>query len=343
MMKSIWAIFAVLSFTVPAYAINEEDLPVTGQANLELFLKGLETFKFTSKNAELQGLQFRNPIGRETIVFLPGMSETAIKYQELFYDLYQKGFSIISYDHRSQGASTRLSKRNAQIVHVDSFSDYTDDLKYFMAEVLPKRIPQGMPVSLIAHSMGGAIAAQFLETQRPCPFRKAVLSAPMLAIKTEPYPEILVHLLVEVLDKIGRGDAYAPGQKDYNPRPFFDKNKVTHSFERFNSSVKFLQENESYRSGGVSNRWIASSLDATRLIRQEIEQIEIPVLMLAAGDEQFTINSTLQSACIKLAGRCSFVETPNAKHELFMESDPFRKPIMEKVTQFLEPESEHKP
>ena len=62
------------------------------------------------------------------LIIVNGRIESYLKYQDLANDFYQQGYSVYMYDHRGQGLSGRqLSNKHKG--HVDSFSDYVDDLE----------------------------------------------------------------------------------------------------------------------------------------------------------------------------------------------------------------------
>ena len=69
---------------------------------------------------------------RGAVVFLTGWGEAFVKYAQLIMELYEAGFSVYTYDHRSQGSSGRPSglPHPTQLSHVDDFHEYVRD---FMA------------------------------------------------------------------------------------------------------------------------------------------------------------------------------------------------------------------
>ena len=78
------------------------------------------------------------PLG--AVVISSGRIESLIKYKEVVYDFYQNGYSVFIHDHRGQGLSGRMLD-NSQIGYVGNFSEYVDDFKKFIDEVVTKKTP----------------------------------------------------------------------------------------------------------------------------------------------------------------------------------------------------------
>ena len=124
---------------------------------------------FTQKNSNSPAL-----------IIVPGRSESYLKYQELAFNFYQQGYNVFIIDHRGQGLSGRLLK-NPNKGYVEDFQDYVDDLHYFIESVVVKHC--AAKPFLLAHSMGGAIAARFMQDS-PDAIKAAVISSPMLGFNS---------------------------------------------------------------------------------------------------------------------------------------------------------------
>ena len=70
--------------------------------------------------ASLYWCKFTASHHTKAIVIVNGRVETVFKYQELFFDLFQLGYDIYSYDHRGQGHS-KNANNTGEIGHVDQF------------------------------------------------------------------------------------------------------------------------------------------------------------------------------------------------------------------------------
>ncbi len=79
--------------------------------------------------------QFTAPEHNKAIIVVNGRTDACIKYQAVFFDLFQQGYDVYSYDHRGQGQSQRLIL-SSDIGHVVEFKDYVDDLNTFLTQHL---------------------------------------------------------------------------------------------------------------------------------------------------------------------------------------------------------------
>lgn len=291
----------------------------------------LESFK-NQQGMTLYFRSFTHPAHEKVLVVLPGRSEPAVKYAELIYDLRLKGFDIHILDHQGQGESDRLL-RDSHKGHVRSFKDYVADFSQWINEhVLPQS--EGKELYLFAHSMGGAIAVNYLALH-PGVFKKAVLSAPMMELNTKPYSENVATLFAGLLVKIGRGQHYAPDRGPYvAEKDVFAKNEVTHSEARFNISKFIFIEWPEIALGGPTSRWVKESLNATRSIDELGPLINTPVLLLQAGKDQIVKLPRQEKFCLK-AKNCKLVHYPQSGHEIFMEKDEVRDQALKEMFSFI--------
>jgi lysophospholipase len=296
------------------------------------------TFRFEGeRDVLLAAIRFVHPESapatRGTIVVLPGRSEPYLKYAEVFYDLYSQGFDVYSYDHRGQGLSPHLSSHRAQIGHIDDFLNYVEDLRRFTDQQVKPRA-RG-PLFLLAHSMGGGIAARYL-IEYPGNYARAVLSAPMIDLQTTPYPRPIARLIVASAVRIGLGNRYAPGYGDLKLDIPIGQNRVTHSVLRAQTWDAITRARPEIAIGGPSNKWVQESLDESRVTQAWMSDLTTPVLMLQAGEDTLVVNSAMNRGC-KRARDCR-IESQDfltSRHEILMEVDAIRKPAMDKILDFL--------
>lgn len=292
-----------------------------------------QSIELIGKNqTKLSAIKFINPEATDSIVLLPGWSETHAKYLEVIYDLYQKGFSIYALDHRGQGFSEHLVASNSQISYVDKFEDYVDDLKLFMNSVVLKEV--ATKPYLLAHSMGGAISLFYLKDHQD-QFKAAVLCSPMLQINTKPYPGFVANTLIATLKLFGKGKNYAPGKGDYNPDAPFSKNILTHSKERFSmfGMINFIYPETII--GGPSVQWVSESVKATKKLKKVGEELELPLLVLQAGADEI-VKTKRQNKLCERARDCHLEVFKGAHHEILMEVDSHRTRAMNEIVQFFQ-------
>lgn len=319
--------------TCSLQAIPESDYAASYERNVAPFLASGECFTVRSADGKtnLQGIRFLHPDAKGVIVVVNGNTESWLKYGELFYDLYQQGFSVTSYDHRGQGLSPHLGSVNPQIVQIDDFGLYAADLNAFVQqEIVPKK---SAPAYLLAHSMGGGIALDYLEHYQS-PFRAVVLSAPMIRINTAPYPEAVAWVTAAFFHTLGLGEHYVIGKHDRNPKEPFEGNKLTSSSERWNAIQSVWNNHPEAVTGGPSNDWVAGAIARTSVIRENLSKIKTRILILQAGRDEFVMNPDQRIAQATIPG-ASLMKFPDSKHEILMESDPIRCKAIEGIIDFF--------
>jgi lysophospholipase len=324
-MKTLILLLAVLASTA-ALAIPEQDLRREWRETVLPFFDTLTAGELRNR----QGLRVAfftrvRPEHRKVLVVLPGRTEPARKYAEVLYDLRNDGFDLVILDHQGQGDSERLLA-DTQKGHVVRFDDYVRDLEQLMAEVVR---PLGKDVYVLAHSMGGTIAARYLN-RNPGIVKKAVLAAPMLQINTDPYNETVARAYARLLVLLRKGATYAPGRGPYVVVPF-PENTVTHSEVRYEVEPALVEERPELAVGGPTARWVRESLKVTRHIDRA--RITTPVLLLQAGEELVVVNDRQNSFC--RASFCRMIRFPSAKHEILMETDAIRDRAFAEFRKFL--------
>ncbi|WP_417664485.1 alpha/beta fold hydrolase [Pseudidiomarina donghaiensis] len=276
----------------------------------------------------------------KAVVFIcPGRIEAALKYQELVWQLAQENYAVVVVDHRGQGFSDRLSN-NPHHGHIDQFQDFVDDLEAVVQHAT--RFVAGLPQYLLAHSMGGAIAALYL-AQHPHTIEKAVLSSPMLGIQTGNTPLWLAKTIAvsgALLNRLlsPRKPWYFIGMEDYRYVPF-DENELTHSEARYQMFRDAYESNPDIQLGGPTFNWIAQAFAAIRAAHQQAERIDVPVLILQSGDDAVVDNQGQLAFFRKLGNSHSHIQQiDGARHELFIESDRYRQPALEALLNWFQPE-----
>jgi len=263
------------------------------------------------------------------VIVIPGWSEPYLKYAEVIYDLRQHHYCVYTYDHRGQGLSSR-NLADTQIGDVKDFYDYVNDLQLF-----DQQIVQSQPhkkLYILAHSMGGLIAL-FYAANTKQRINGLVMTAPMLKIKTDFWPEKVAYAIVSIMNWMGLGTHYVLGQQDWRVMPFVS-NRVTHSRIRYGMGIDLLHKQPSLIIAGVSNRWLKTSLEYTWRLTSDIPDIRQNILLMQAGQEQLVSNRAEDAFCSKVR-HCKLVVYPHARHELLMESDSIRDSVFQRLVKFF--------
>jgi alpha-beta hydrolase superfamily lysophospholipase len=106
------------------------------------------------------------------LLVVHGFGEHSGRYDELGAWFAARGCAVHALDHRGHGRS------GGPRTHVDRFAQLLDDLAQFHALVREEH--PAVPITLLAHSMGGLIALAYLAERRPS-LSGAIVSGPALA------------------------------------------------------------------------------------------------------------------------------------------------------------------
>jgi len=271
---------------------------------------------------------------QKCLVIVPGRSESYLKYKELSFDFFNAGFNIFIIDHRGQGLSQRIVA-NSNKGYVENFQYYVDDLTFFIEEIVSKHCQQ--KPYLLSHSMGGTIAAIYLQEYSNS-IQSAVLSSPMLGFNGGGIPSFIAEPLIKTTAQLNQWLDDKPwyffGHKNFSPETF-EKNVLMHSAIRYQQFIALYQNNKDIQLGGVTLQWLAESITALETIFTNIKKITTPTLVLQSSDDKFVNNESQDDFCQQLHALHP-QSCPNGKalvfkdayHELFFESDIYRQPAL---------------
>ena len=268
------------------------------------------------------------------ILIVNGRVESYLKYQELAWDLWRQGYSLYLIDHRGQGMSDRMLD-DPQKGYVDQFDDYVVDLKQFHDQII--MADQPTKLFLLAHSMGGAISARYLE-RWPDDIKAAVLSSPMLGINLGGLPKWLAKGLASTIGTVGGwlGEPpYGPGQGAYQDHGFAD-NGLTHSQSRYQAFRQIYEQHPQIKLGGATAHWIYQGITGADAAIADAGAIKTPLLVLQAGNDSVVDNAAQDRFCT--IAKCEGgkpLRIEGAWHELFIESDDKRQPALTAMVDFF--------
>ena len=293
----------------------------------EGFIKGVAKKK-------IYWCKFTHPQHTKAIVVVNGRIEAACKYQELFYDLYQQGYDIYSFDHRGQGLSERLVT-GSDMGHVNDFNDYILDMDAVLRQHDLSHYQQRF---LLGHSMGGAIATRYIQSHPNHPFHGLMLSSPMFGIQLPKFLSPVAIPVSQILAAISFQPRYAPGHSAYNEKPFLD-NTLSQSEVRYQWFRHLYQEHPQLQVGGPSTRWVWQGLMAAKQCILMTRQIKLPVLLLQSGHDRIVCNTAQQRFITKLKRtntHVTMMSIDHAEHEILFEKDIYRNQALEHIMTFMQ-------
>lgn len=264
-----------------------------------------------------------------TIVISYGFTESCIKYHEFIYYMLKSGFKCVVMDHRGHGHTCREG-RDPNVVHVQRFDDYVNDLKRLIIYLGSET----GPLYLYGHSMGGCIAARYLE-EYPGEFDKAVLNAPMMGLKLGGCPFWAASLLCDINIILGRGDRRLFYQHDFDPKEPFEGSSAG-SRARFDYYQAIRCQNPYYQTSSASYRWAREAIRAGRKAcrRSKAAKIKIPVLLFQAQEDTL-VRPDAQKKFLDRINDGKLVRVPDARHEIYRSSNDVLEPYLIQVIEFF--------
>ena len=286
----------------------------------------------TSDGARLRWGHLPAKEPRAECVLVGGFAECIEKYFETIGDLAARGFSVWCLDWRGQGGSAR-PKRWPSRPRPRHFDRDAGELALFTEKLTTGRRPR----LLIGHSMGGAVALLCLH-RYPDLFDAAILSAPMLGIRTGGVPPALMRCLTGLARGIGLGICFLPGKRrwslDRSPLPRLSR--VSNDPERCRLQYAWFSADSALRLEAPTWGWLDSALRLTaRLAKKKfLAEIDTPILLASAGIETF-LRLDAHRRAGRLLPECTLVKFPDSKHEPFLEQDAVRESWFAAIDRFV--------
>ena len=257
-----------------------------------------------------------------TVLLLQGRTEFIEKYHEVVGELLARGLSVVTFDWRGQGLSSRQLADPLK-GHVNDFSEFDADIAFVVTRVLQEHGTK--PYFALAHSMGGNILLRYLR-DFPHEFERAVLTAPMLAVKTAPFPEWVARSMATVCRFAGGREAYVVGGANEDPmQTRFEGNTVTTDRERFDRAMACLQADRRLALGAPTFGWLEAAFRSMHLVASEefAAGIETPLLLIGAAQDQLVLPGA-DFILVRRIKRGMYVML-KAEHEILMERPEIRR------------------
>jgi lysophospholipase len=257
---------------------------------------------------------------RGSVVLSGGRTEPIEKYFEVIEELRRRGFTVLAHDWRGQGLSQRLLPDRLR-GHAAGYKDFLADYVALLA-AFAARLPK--PWIAVGHSMGGCLTALVL-AHGERRFSAAALSAPMVGILTGATPRPIANVLARVLSRLGAGAVMTPGRQVSPIAVPFEENILTHDRRRYDRNQSQLVACPDLMLGGPTWSWLDFAFSAIAELQRGagITRVEIPVVIVAAGDDRLVdIEAERRVAARIPKGR--IVAVNGAFHEILQETDDVR-------------------
>ena len=205
--------------------------------------------------------QWWTPAGepRAVLVIVHGLKDHSTRYAAFADRLAQHGYEVRAFDLRGHGSSEGAR------AYVSDFDEYAQDLDRFVARVRRS----GKPLFVLGHSMGGAIATDWVLTRKPA-LDGLVLSGAALQADVSGFTAGLTRLLGAVLP------ALAVFSLDLD------------RFSRDPAVVAQCKADPLIDRGNGPARTAAQLLRGIDFIRGRFEEVTVPLLALHGGADVIT-------------------------------------------------------
>ena len=246
---------------------------------------------------------------RGMVIVVHGLGEHAGRHAALAKRLNGWGFAVRGYDQYGHGESGGgrglLPTRNRLL---DDLADIIDSTRL--------RMPAGVPLLLLGHSLGGLVTARFV-SKAIRPVEGLVLSSPALDPGLSAMQKVLLATLPHLLPNLAVSNGLNPAFLSHDPQVVAAYRRDPHVHDRVSGRMaRFIVE------AGAAT--IASASTWT-----------VPTLLLYAGDDR--IVDPAGSRAFAAAAPASLVTSVSFDamyHELFNEADP--EPVCQALRRWLD-------
>lgn len=308
--------------------IPEEELEQRMREEVEPFLE-----RIASKGrlrGELYYELYPLEDSKGTLVISHGSTESCVKFHEFIYYALREGYSCAILDHRGHGFSLREGK-DPGVVHVTDFALYAQDLHDFVQGIVRHAMPAG-PLYLYGHSMGGCIAADYLE-RWPEDFDKAILNAPMLGLDMGKLPPWAGLLFCRLKCLLGKGEEKLYFQEDFSPSKDFASSCAS-SRARYDWYHGLRCAESAFQLSASSYAWTREAILASKRVMSGVEKIRIPVLMFQAETDGL-VSPAAQEEFVKRLKQGRLIRVANSKHEIYRSENSVLEPYYGQIFGFL--------
>lgn len=191
-----------------------------------------------------------------SVLILHGIAEHSGRYEHVGATMAKAGFDAWSYDH--QGFGETAGPRG----HVDGFEVFLDDVEDMMRELRDK----GLPVVLLAHSMGGLIAFSYTVSNRPKP-DVLLLSGPAIGADVPRWQRIAAPVIGRIAPKT------------------FIKSEFDGSLLATDPDVGEVYRDDPLRVTGSTAGLGQALFEAMATAQDSINKLTIPTMVAHGGDD----------------------------------------------------------
>ncbi len=231
------------------------------------------------------------PEPRAALLLSHGLGEHAGRYAAFAASLVARGVSVFAPDHRGHGRSA------GQRGHVDRFSCYAEDFEAFRRGA---GVPEGLPLFVFGHSLGGLVVIRWMQAHRGVAVRGVILSAPLLgvALRAPRWKLALSGVLSRWLPRVPFSSGVDADKLSTDP-----------------AYVRSYRDDPLVH-GRITPRLYTELLAATEAAFAECETLrDPPILVLIPGDDRVVSSEAVARFAARLPGDVTVRHYPGFRHE----------------------------
>ena len=272
------------------------------------------------------------PEAKGSVVISHGFTESAEKFREMDYYFLQAGYNVFAIDHRGHGFSSR-EVDDPRVAHVNRFSDYVGDFNAYVENVVRPHSGD-LPLYLFSHSMGGAVAALYIQ-QYPDVFAKAILSSPMISPKTAGFPHWVTRAMALAFKGVGKGKQLVFTEKGFDPDRTYERSNDT-SEARFQYYYDKRKATPEYQTDGASYNWVNESLKIIPIMLSPANcaRVKTKVMLFQPAIDDVVEMPPQEEFVSKIEG-AKLVKIPASKHEIYLSVNEGMEPYLQAIFAFL--------
>ncbi len=246
---------------------------------------------------------------RGVVLLVHGLGEHAGRYEALAQRLNDWGFAVRGYDHFGHGES---GGARGALSHPDRLVDDLGDI----VESTRTRTPDGLPLLLLGHSLGGLVAASYVAAH-PKAVDGLVLSSPALATRMTAFQKFLLGVLRDIAPNLRLG------------------NGLRARYLSHDTDVVDAYRSDPLVHDRISARLAAFIADAGPRVLAQAPAWEVPTLLLYAGQDLLVDpRGSRQFAAAAPPQVVTSVCFDDLYHEIFNEADP--EPVLECLRRWVD-------
>lgn len=244
-----------------------------------------------------------------TIIVVPGFTGSIEMLMREIVQFHQAGYSVASIEYRGQGDSYR-PLHNPEKGYVEDYRLLAGEVANFAESVRDAN----KPLFFYSISKGGHITMR-MAAEQALDVAAYALMVPMIKINTGTLAYATVRRMTTVLNALGLGKMYAPGQSGYTPEEYGVATPCNSNPDTAQSQGAIFALNANLRSRGSTVKWLYETFRSTdKLLDADyVAKITQPVMLFTAGNDHLVDSDAAGQFCASLHN-CQRIHIDSAGH-----------------------------